>query len=94
MAYLYSIDRWKGGWSTKLEGSDHAPVYMSLMEITGVAKHNTPSLSTRYFPMVRGVQQTIGARIFFPFLLFFPQFQMSMVNKCYLLLILVYLIGY
>ncbi|XP_031402844.1 DNA-(apurinic or apyrimidinic site) lyase 2 isoform X2 [Punica granatum] len=53
--------RWKGGWSTKLEGSDHAPVYLSLMEITDIPLHDTPSSSARYFPMIRGLQQTLAS---------------------------------
>ncbi|KAM1174365.1 DNA-(apurinic or apyrimidinic site) endonuclease 2 [Malus sylvestris] len=51
--------RWKGGQNIKLEGSDHAPVYTSLLEIPSVSQHSTPSLSARYIPMVRGLQQTI-----------------------------------
>lgn len=51
--------RWKGGRNTKLEGSDHAPVFMSLREIPHIPQHNTPSLSTRYCPQVRGCQQTL-----------------------------------
>ncbi|KVH92283.1 Endonuclease/exonuclease/phosphatase [Cynara cardunculus var. scolymus] len=51
--------RWKGGRSMKLEGSDHAPVFMSLREIPDIPQHNTPSLSTRYCPQVRGCQQTL-----------------------------------
>ncbi|KAJ9561896.1 hypothetical protein OSB04_007056 [Centaurea solstitialis] len=51
--------RWKGGKNNKLEGSDHAPVFMSLREIPDIQQHNTPSLSTRYCPQVRGCQQTL-----------------------------------
>lgn len=51
--------RWKAGRSIKLEGSDHVPVYMSLVEIPDIVQHNTPSLSARYAPEVRGFQQTI-----------------------------------
>ncbi|XP_071710354.1 DNA-(apurinic or apyrimidinic site) endonuclease 2 [Rutidosis leptorrhynchoides] len=51
--------RWKGEKSIKLEGSDHAPVFISLTEIPDVPLHNTPSLSTRYCPQVRGCQQTL-----------------------------------
>ncbi|KAG8383730.1 hypothetical protein BUALT_Bualt04G0044300 [Buddleja alternifolia] len=40
--------RWKAGRNVKLEGSDHVPVYMRLVEIPNIEKHNTPSLSTRY----------------------------------------------
>uniref|UniRef100_A0A0R0FQ15 GRF-type domain-containing protein n=1 Tax=Glycine max TaxID=3847 RepID=A0A0R0FQ15_SOYBN len=43
--------RWKGGRSVKLEGSDHAPVFMSLHEIPDVSLHSTPPLSARYVPM-------------------------------------------
>lgn len=51
--------RWKGGGNTKLEGSDHVPVFMSLIEIPEIQLHNTPPLSTRYCPQVRGCQQTL-----------------------------------
>ncbi|KAK9067401.1 hypothetical protein SSX86_014729 [Deinandra increscens subsp. villosa] len=51
--------RWKGGKNIKMEGSDHAPVFMSLEEIPDIHQHNTPSLSTRYCPQVRGCQQTL-----------------------------------
>ncbi|XP_059623496.1 DNA-(apurinic or apyrimidinic site) endonuclease 2 isoform X2 [Cornus florida] len=51
--------RWKDGRSIKLEGSDHIPVYMSLVEIPDILQHSTPSLSARYAPEVRGIQQTI-----------------------------------
>ncbi|ESW28131.1 hypothetical protein PHAVU_003G261600 [Phaseolus vulgaris] len=54
-----SAHRWKGGRSIKLEGSDHAPVFMSLHEISEVSLHSTPSLSARYVPMVHGIQQTL-----------------------------------
>ncbi|KAJ8771014.1 hypothetical protein K2173_023339 [Erythroxylum novogranatense] len=50
---------WKGGWSMKLEGSDHAPVFVHLMEIPNIQQHNVPSLSARYLPMIRGFQQTL-----------------------------------
>lgn len=46
----------------KLEGSDHAPVFVSLREIHDALQHNTPSLSARYDPRVRGCQQTIGTK--------------------------------
>ncbi|CAI9110936.1 OLC1v1011046C1 [Oldenlandia corymbosa var. corymbosa] len=51
--------RWKGGKGIKLEGSDHAPVYMTLNEIPNIPQHSTPALSTRYCPQVCGYQQTI-----------------------------------
>uniref|UniRef100_A0A7N0UBW0 DNA-(apurinic or apyrimidinic site) endonuclease 2 n=1 Tax=Kalanchoe fedtschenkoi TaxID=63787 RepID=A0A7N0UBW0_KALFE len=51
--------RWNGGRNTKLEGSDHAPVFMKLIEIPGIPSHSTPPLSSRYAPGVRGLQQTI-----------------------------------
>ncbi|KAK7262954.1 hypothetical protein RJT34_30536 [Clitoria ternatea] len=54
-----SAHRWKGGRSIKLEGSDHAPVFMTLHEIPEVSLHSTPSLSSRYVPMVHGIQQTL-----------------------------------
>ena len=59
---LLSAHRWKGGHSVKLEGSDHAPVLMSLHEIPDVSLHSTPSLSARYVPMVHGIQQTLGTK--------------------------------
>ncbi|XP_047157639.1 DNA-(apurinic or apyrimidinic site) endonuclease 2 [Vigna umbellata] len=54
-----SAHRWKEGRSIKLEGSDHAPVFVSLHEISEVSLHSTPSLSARYVPMVHGIQQTL-----------------------------------
>nr|XP_043618416.1 DNA-(apurinic or apyrimidinic site) endonuclease 2 [Erigeron canadensis] len=51
--------RWKGEKNIKLEGSDHAPVFVSLTDIPEIPQHNTPSLSTRYCPQVRGCQQTL-----------------------------------
>ncbi|KAL1370520.1 hypothetical protein HN51_000769 [Arachis hypogaea] len=56
---ILSAHRWKGGRSIKLEGSDHAPVFMTLVDIPDVSLHSTPSLSSRYVPMVHGLQQTI-----------------------------------
>ncbi|KAK4262067.1 hypothetical protein QN277_027677 [Acacia crassicarpa] len=54
-----SAQRWKEGRSIKLEGSDHAPVYVTLHEIPNLSQHSTPPLSARYVPMVRGLQQTL-----------------------------------
>ncbi|GLT82644.1 hypothetical protein SLE2022_010030 [Rubroshorea leprosula] len=51
--------RWKGGWNIKLEGSDHVPVYTSLVEIADVEEHSSPSLAARYLPMIHGQQQTL-----------------------------------
>ncbi|GAB2279454.1 hypothetical protein Dimus_014093 [Dionaea muscipula] len=51
--------RWKGGRITKLEGSDHVPVYVVFKDIPDIPAHNTPSLSSRYMPEIRGFQQTI-----------------------------------
>lgn len=51
--------RWKAGKNVKLEGSDHVPVYICLMEIPDVSLHNTPSLSSRYCPEVYGFQKTL-----------------------------------
>ncbi|PIN08901.1 DNA-(apurinic or apyrimidinic site) lyase [Handroanthus impetiginosus] len=66
---LTQFKRWKPGSTPrhkdmkgrngKLEGSDHVPVYMSLVEIPNIQQHNTPSLSTRYCPQVYGCQQTL-----------------------------------
>ncbi|XP_039031914.1 DNA-(apurinic or apyrimidinic site) endonuclease 2-like isoform X2 [Hibiscus syriacus] len=53
--------RWNGGWNTKLEGSDHAPVYTCLVDIPDVSVHSTPSLAARYLPMVHGLQQTLAS---------------------------------
>ncbi|KAI3861395.1 hypothetical protein MKW98_000347 [Papaver atlanticum] len=54
-----SSHRWKGGRNIKLEGSDHAPVCVSLGEFPDLPAHNTPSLAARYVPRIRGFQQTI-----------------------------------
>ncbi|XP_031258723.1 DNA-(apurinic or apyrimidinic site) lyase 2-like isoform X2 [Pistacia vera] len=51
--------RWKGGLNIKLEGSDHAPVYMSFGEVPVIPQHSTPSLASRYLPMICGLQQTL-----------------------------------
>nr|CAB3457713.1 unnamed protein product [Digitaria exilis] len=52
-------ERWKGGRSSKLEGSDHIPVYILLKEIPEVPVHNIPPLAARYLPEIRGRQQSI-----------------------------------
>lgn len=65
ISFSTCANRWKGGWGIKLEGSDHAPVYMSLEEIHDIPRHNTPPLSARYLPMIHGVQQTLGVTILF-----------------------------
>ncbi|XP_077231152.1 endonuclease/exonuclease/phosphatase family protein [Tasmannia lanceolata] len=54
-----SISRWKGGRSSKLEGSDHVPVYVCLTEVPNLPVHNVPYLAARYVPEIRGFQQTI-----------------------------------
>ncbi|KAH9611583.1 hypothetical protein KSS87_004440 [Heliosperma pusillum] len=54
-----TISRWKGGRVTKLEGSDHVPVFVTLNDIPGTQLHSTPALSARYIPEIRGCQQTI-----------------------------------
>ncbi|KAL0289995.1 UNVERIFIED_CONTAM: DNA-(apurinic or apyrimidinic site) lyase 2 [Sesamum angustifolium] len=66
---LEQFKRWKpgdtprhkdiNGRAVKLEGSDHVPVYASLVEIPNIQQHNTPSLSTRYCPQVYGCQRTL-----------------------------------
>lgn len=66
---LEQFKRWKPGSTPrhkekktrngKMEGSDHAPVFMRLVEIPNIQQHNTPSLSTRYCPQVYGCQQTL-----------------------------------
>lgn len=60
---MHLLTRWKGGRSIKLEGSDHVPVSMSLVEIPNVEQHSTPPLSTRYCPQVYGCQQTLGRNL-------------------------------
>lgn len=67
MSSVLSVDnwtcsrtRWKGGMNIKLEGSDHAPVYTSFGEVPVIPEHSTPSLASRYLPMIRGLQQTLG----------------------------------
>lgn len=57
---LWLVCRWNGGRSTKLEGSDHIPVYVRLTDIPDLPVHSTPALSIRYVPEVRGWQQSIG----------------------------------
>ncbi|MQL96944.1 hypothetical protein Taro_029617, partial [Colocasia esculenta] len=54
-----TVSRWNGGRSIKLEGSDHVPVYVSLLDLPQLPIHSTPSLAVRYIPEVRGWQQTI-----------------------------------
>ncbi|KAK4416844.1 DNA-(apurinic or apyrimidinic site) lyase 2 [Sesamum alatum] len=66
---LEQFKRWKPGntprhkdikgRAVKLEGSDHVPVCVSLMEIPNIQQHNTPPLSTRYCPQVYGCQRTL-----------------------------------
>eukprot|EP00267_Zea_mays_P025583 XP_008652999.1 DNA-(apurinic or apyrimidinic site) lyase 2 isoform X2 [Zea mays] len=52
-------ERWKGGRSSKLEGSDHIPVYILLKEIPELPVHNIPPSAARYLPEIRGRQQSI-----------------------------------
>uniref|UniRef100_A0A0E0B5T3 DNA-(apurinic or apyrimidinic site) endonuclease 2 n=1 Tax=Oryza glumipatula TaxID=40148 RepID=A0A0E0B5T3_9ORYZ len=54
-----NMSMWKGGRSSKLEGSDHIPVYIVLNEIPELPVHNTPSSAARYLPEIRGRQQSI-----------------------------------
>uniref|UniRef100_A0A0D9XG28 DNA-(apurinic or apyrimidinic site) endonuclease 2 n=1 Tax=Leersia perrieri TaxID=77586 RepID=A0A0D9XG28_9ORYZ len=54
-----NMSMWKGGRSSKLEGSDHIPVYLVLNEIPQLPAHNTPSTAARYLPEIRGWQQSI-----------------------------------
>ncbi|KAF7066937.1 hypothetical protein CFC21_072856 [Triticum aestivum] len=58
-----NISKWKGGRSSKLEGSDHIPVYMILNGIPELPAHNTPPSAARYLPEIRGRQQSIGLDI-------------------------------
>ncbi|KAJ4783781.1 DNA-(Apurinic or apyrimidinic site) lyase 2 [Rhynchospora pubera] len=54
-----TLSKWNGGRSTKLEGSDHIPVYVKLTDIPDLPVHSTPALAVRYLPEVRGWQQSI-----------------------------------
>ncbi|XP_006660893.2 DNA-(apurinic or apyrimidinic site) endonuclease 2 [Oryza brachyantha] len=54
-----NMSMWKGGKSSKLEGSDHIPVYIVLNEIPQLPVHSTPSSAARYLPEIRGRQQSI-----------------------------------
>ncbi|KAM0873587.1 hypothetical protein ACQ4PT_037975 [Festuca glaucescens] len=56
---MENISKWKGGRSSKLEGSDHIPVYIILNGIPELPVHNTPSSAARYLPEIRGRQQSI-----------------------------------
>ncbi|KAK6924489.1 Endonuclease/exonuclease/phosphatase [Dillenia turbinata] len=51
--------RGKAGGRAKLEGSDHAPVFMSLTDISDVKQHSTPPLSARYVRGIHGYQQKL-----------------------------------
>ncbi|KAH9307712.1 hypothetical protein KI387_035623, partial [Taxus chinensis] len=53
--------KWHGGRSLKLEGSDHAPVYIKFREMPDVAVHNVPAFAARYMPEVSGRQQSIAS---------------------------------
>lgn len=64
---LCLLYRWKGERTVKLEGSDHAPVCASLLEIPDTSLHSTPSLSARYNPKIHGLQQTLGRKDFLIF---------------------------
>ncbi|XP_047321737.1 DNA-(apurinic or apyrimidinic site) endonuclease 2 [Impatiens glandulifera] len=54
-----SSPRRKGGRNIKIEGSDHVPVFITMEDFQDVELHNTPTLSARYAPEIRGFQQTI-----------------------------------
>ncbi|KAG6554008.1 hypothetical protein Mapa_004925 [Marchantia paleacea] len=54
-----TLPRWHGGRSLKLEGSDHAPVYVLLREQRQVEPHDVPPLAARFFPELRGRQQDL-----------------------------------
>lgn len=54
-----NLSKWKGGRSSKLEGSDHIPVYILLKEMPSLPIHNIPPSAARYLPEVRGRQQSI-----------------------------------
>ncbi|KAG8050425.1 hypothetical protein GUJ93_ZPchr0009g1040 [Zizania palustris] len=59
-----NMPKWKGGRSSRLEGSDHIPVYIILNEIPILPVHNTPSSAARYLPEIRGRQQSIVYKVF------------------------------
>lgn len=65
ISIYFTTVRWKGGQRIKLEGSDHAPVYTSLLQIPSISQHSTPALSARYIPMISGIQQTLGMANFY-----------------------------
>lgn len=44
----------------KLEGSDHAPVYVQLKTQPPLDQHDVPPLAARFMPELRGRQQSIG----------------------------------
>ncbi|WVZ65689.1 hypothetical protein U9M48_015009 [Paspalum notatum var. saurae] len=54
-----NLSKWKGGRISKLEGSDHIPVYIILKDIPELPIHNVPPSAARYLPEVRGRQQSI-----------------------------------
>ncbi|XP_010531085.1 PREDICTED: DNA-(apurinic or apyrimidinic site) lyase 2 [Tarenaya hassleriana] len=51
--------RWKGGGGMKLEGSDHVPVFTTFDDLPDTPQHSTPSLASRYLPVIYGFQQTL-----------------------------------
>ncbi|MCO5601456.1 hypothetical protein L7F22_055579 [Adiantum nelumboides] len=56
-----SVPRWSGGRTMKLEGSDHAPVFLLLKEQPPVKPHDVPTFAVRFLPQLRGRQQSIHA---------------------------------
>ncbi|MCO5585710.1 hypothetical protein L7F22_039646 [Adiantum nelumboides] len=56
-----SVPRWTGGRTMKLEGSDHAPVFLLLKEQPPVKPHDVPTFAVRFLPQLRGRQQSMYA---------------------------------
>ncbi|KAG0587343.1 hypothetical protein KC19_2G158000 [Ceratodon purpureus] len=54
-----SLPRRGGEYSEKLEGSDHAPVYVQLRRQPPLDQHDVPPLAARFMPELRGRQQSI-----------------------------------
>ncbi|QHO00941.1 hypothetical protein HN51_035756 [Arachis hypogaea] len=70
---ILSAHRWKGGRSIKLEGSDHAPVFMTLVDIPDVSLHlltkdkflrasKNQSRSVTKAPTMKGIHTTEDRR--------------------------------
>ncbi|KAJ7561159.1 hypothetical protein O6H91_03G016700 [Diphasiastrum complanatum] len=56
-----SLPRWLGGSTVKLDGSDHAPVYVQLKPQPPLPRHDVPALAARFMPEIRGRQQSLAS---------------------------------